>query len=211
MRPFKFWLLSFLAIALFAIISVLVLDAPIALAVRDLFGRRQIPADLATSPVLSVPLISATLFVLCGLAALMGRRFSKLETAILLCNIGILAADAIKNQLKFAFGRTWPDSWGPNVASLVHDNLYAFNYFHGGESLGAFPSGHAAVTAAIMSVLWVLYPKLRVLWGAAVIVASAGLVALNLHFLSDVVVGSFVGASAGLFTVALWQTGWRAP
>jgi hypothetical protein len=36
----------------------------------------------------------------------------------------------------------------------------------------------------------------------AVIIA---LVALNLHFVSDVVAGSFVGISAAFFTVALWK------
>jgi membrane-associated phospholipid phosphatase len=134
----------------------------------------------------------------------MGRQFSKLETVILLCDISTVVADAIKNQLKFVFGRTWPDSWAPNVPSLIHDNVYAFHFFRGGDLFGAFPSGHAAVATAAMSVLWITYPRLRVLWGGVVLLAGAGLIALNLHFLSDVVVGSFVGASTGLFTVTLW-------
>jgi membrane-associated phospholipid phosphatase len=33
--------------------------------------------------------------------------------------------------------------------------------------------------------------------------ADAGLVLLNLHFVSDVAAGTFVGVSAGLFTVGL--------
>jgi membrane-associated phospholipid phosphatase len=37
-----------------------------------------------------------------------------------------------------------------------------------------------------------------------IIAVDLGLVALNLHFLSDVIAGSFVGVSTGLFTVALW-------
>ena len=37
------------------------------------------------------------------------------------------------------------------------------------------------------------------------VAVNVGLVALNLHFLSDVIAGSFVGISTGLFTVALWQ------
>jgi membrane-associated phospholipid phosphatase len=35
--------------------------------------------------------------------------------------------------------------------------------------------------------------------------ADIGLIALNLHFLGDVIAGSFVGVSTGLFTVALWR------
>jgi hypothetical protein len=66
--------------------------------------------ELAGSPFFSVPLVAAAVFVVLGLLAIMGRRFSKLETALLLCDISMLAAYTIKNQLKFAFGRTWPDS-----------------------------------------------------------------------------------------------------
>lgn len=39
--------------------------------------------------------------------------------------------------------------------------------------------------------------------------AGALLVGLNLHFISDVVVGTFVGASIGLFTVTLWSAAYR--
>jgi hypothetical protein len=54
----------------------------------------------------------------------MGRKFSKFETVILLCDISVLAVYAAKDELKFLFGRTWPESWGPNVTSLIRDNAY---------------------------------------------------------------------------------------
>ena len=135
----------------------------------------------------------------------MGRRFSKWETTILLCDISALAVFAAKDELKFFFGRTWPDSWGPNTMSLIRDNAYGFHFFHSGKSFESFPSGHAAVIAAVMSVLWILHPRLRGLWAICVIAADIGLVAMNIHFLSDVVAGSFVGVSTGLFTVAAWR------
>jgi membrane-associated phospholipid phosphatase len=138
--------------------------------------------------------------------AILERRFSRIETAVLLCSISILASQAIKNQLKFVFGRTWPDSWAPDVSSLARDNAYGFHFFQAGTSFESFPSGHAAVAAATLSVLWILYPKLRAVWGLGMVAADVGLVALNLHFVSDVIVGSFVGISTGLFTVALWRT-----
>jgi membrane-associated phospholipid phosphatase len=204
-RTFKVWLGSLLVIALSALISVLWFDKPIALLVYDIFGGRHLSPDVAVSPGLSIPLASAAIFVVCGLAAVMGRRSSRLGTAVLLCDISMLAADAVKNQLKFVFGRTWPDSWGPQILSLIRDQTYGFHFFQYGLSFESFPSGHAAVAAAAMSVLWILYPRLRAVWGAAIVIADVGLVALNLHFLSDVVVGSFVGVSTGLFTVALWR------
>ena len=204
-RTFKAWFVGLLAIALFTPISVLWLDRPIALFVHNMLGSRQIMGDLGRSHVLSISLISALIFLICGISAIMGRRFSKWETMVLLCDISVLGVFAAKNELKFFFGRTWPDSWGPNTMSLIRDNAYGFHFFHSGKSFESFPSGHAAVIAAVMSVLWILHPRLRGLWAICVISADIGLVAVNIHFLSDVVAGSFVGVSTGLFTVAAWR------
>ena len=206
-RTFKLWFGTLLVIAIFVIISVMWLDKPIALLVHEVLGGRRVSAHLAGSPLLSIPLWSASTFVIYGLFAIAGRQFTKLETAVLLCTVSTLAADAIKNQLKLAFGRTWPDSWGPGITSLIHDNAYGFHFFQSGTSFESFPSGHAAVAAAVMSVLWNLFPKRRAAWAICIVIADVGLVALNLHFLSDVVAGSFVGISTGMFTIALWRAG----
>ena len=206
MRAFVAWLAGLLTVTLIAAISVQWIDRPLALWVHDVFGSPHHAVVLADFPVFSIPLVSASLFVILGLWAIMGRRLSKLETAVFLCDISVLAADAIKDQLKFAFGRTWPESWRPGVLSLVHDNAYGFHFFQPGTSFESFPSGHAAVAAAALSVLWIVYPKQRAVWGVGVVTAAVGLVALNLHFLSDVIVGSFVGVSTGLFTVTLWRS-----
>jgi membrane-associated phospholipid phosphatase len=56
----------------------------------------------------------------------------------------------------------------------------------------------------VLSVVWILFPELRVICAIGIIAVDLGLVALNLHFLSDVIAGSFVGISTGLFTVAVW-------
>jgi len=202
-RIFKLWVGSLLLVALFALISVASFDKPVAILVHDLFGTRHF-GRLAHSPGQSIPLISSVIFVICGFAALLGRRFSRLETAVLLCTISLVVTEVIKNQLKFVFGRTWPDSWAPGILSLIHDNQFGFHFFHPGVSFGSFPSGHAAAVAAVMSALWILFPKLRAGCGICVAAADVGLVFLNLHFISDVVVGTFLGVSVGLFTVALW-------
>jgi len=203
-RTFNAWFGTLLAVAIFTPISVLWLDKPIALFVHDTLGR-EVSSSAASSSIVSIPLLSALVFVVCGISAMFGRQFSKLETAILLCDISILATNPIKNGLKFAFGRTWPDSWGPDIHSFIRDNVYGFHFFESGPSFESFPSGHAAVVAAIMSVLWILYPKLRHLFVISIIAVDIGLVGMNLHFLSDVIAGTFVGVSVGLFTVAAWR------
>ena len=200
----KVWIVGLVAVVLFSLISVFLFDKPTAFLVHDIFGSRQISADLADSRILSVPLVTTSIFVVLGVLAIMGRQFSIFEQTILLCDISILITDAIKNQLKFAFGRTWPDSWGPQIVSLVHDNVYGFHFFQSGGSFESFPSGHAAVIAAVMSVLWIVFPKLRPLYAICIVAADIGLVLLNLHFISDVVAGTFAGPSTGLFTVALF-------
>lgn len=202
---FKAWAAALLAVAVFTVISIAWLDRPIALFVHDIFGGRHVSAGVVRAPGLSVPLITSSVFVVFGLAALIGRQFSRLETVVLLCTVGVLAAESVKNQLKFVFGRTWPDSWGPKITSLVRDNVYGFHFFHGGQSFESFPSGHAAVVAAVISVLWISYPRLRMAYAICISTAGLGLVLLNLHFLSDVIAGTFVGISAGWFTVAVWR------
>jgi hypothetical protein len=129
-RSFKAWLSGLLLTTLLASISVMWLDRPIAILINRTFGSRHIPDTVVSSPGLSIPLASAFIFVIYGLSAVMGRNFSKLDSSVLLCDISALAADAIKNQLKFVFGRTWPDSWDPQILSLIHDNVYGFNFFH---------------------------------------------------------------------------------
>jgi membrane-associated phospholipid phosphatase len=204
-RTFKIWLVGFVVTVTVVLVSVQWIDRPIALWIFDVFGGRRIPTQTADR-IFSIPLVATTVFVICGLIAIMGRRFSKLEATIAMCAISTLATTVIKDQLKFAFGRTWPDTWGPGIVSFVRDNVYGFYFFQSGKSFESFPSGHAAVAAAVLSVIWILFPNLRVFCTIGLIAVDIGLVALNLHFLSDVVAGSFVGVSTGLFTVALWST-----
>ena len=205
-RIFKLWLGSLLLVAVFALISVTWFDKPVATWVHDIFGSHHF-GRLARSP--SIPLLSAVIFVIYGFAAILGRRFSKLEIPVLVCTVSLLATEVIKDQLKFAFGRTWPDSWATGILSFIHDNQFGFHFFHGGRSFESFPSGHAAAVAAVMSVLWIMFPRLRAGCAICMVAADLGLVLSNLHFISDVVVGTFVGISGGLFTVALWNAAGR--
>jgi membrane-associated phospholipid phosphatase len=203
-RAFKTWFVGLVLTAVLVSVSVQWFDRPIALWVYDIFGGRRIPTILADR-IFSISLVSAIVFVACGLVAIMGRRFSKLEAAVAMCAISTLATTIIKDQLKFAFGRTWPDTWGPGIVSFLRDHVYGFHFFQSGKSFESFPSGHAAIGAAVLSVVWILFPNRRVICAIGVVAVDIALVALNVHFLSDVVAGTFLGLSTGLFTVALWR------
>ena len=113
----------------------------------------------------------------------------------------------IKDQLKFVFGRTWPDTWINNNPSLIRDGVSGFNFFHGGAGYSAFPSGHTTVTCAVVAVFWVSYPRYRPLYAALVAVVVIGLIGANYHFLSDVIAGGFIGWLTGWIAVSLWDAG----
>lgn len=119
-------------------------------------------------------------------------------TAILL-----ILSDRLKDQLKFVLGRTWPDTWIDNNPSLIQNDVYGFHPFTGGIAYASSPSGHTTVTVAAMSVLWVAYPRLRVLWVALSVTEGVALVSLNYHFVGDVVGGAFLGALCGLSAARL--------
>jgi membrane-associated phospholipid phosphatase len=198
------WLLSLLATAVAVVISYQWLDRPIALLVHALRPHREMFAQLTHIPDLFVPLAVVTSVGL-GLWNLSGRTLSRLQGTAMICSISLIVAEATKNQLKFLFGRTWPETWVQNNASFIRDGAYGFNLFHGGSEYASFPSGHAAVTCAVISVLWISYPKLRPLYLMVALTVVIGLVGANFHFLSDVIAGAFVGTSTGWMAMALWQ------
>jgi membrane-associated phospholipid phosphatase len=207
-QTFKAWLVAFFTTAAFVFVSVRWFDRPIAGILYSTGARQRIPIELADR-IFSIPSLAAVLFVMCGLVAIIERRPSKIEATVAVCTIGTLVTTVIKDQLKFVFGRTWP--------FLLRNDVYGFSFFQSGKFFESFPSGHASVAAVILSVVWFLFPTKRILCAIGIVAVDLVLVGLNLHFLSDVVAGSFVGISTGLFILALWKAiepmmqGARAP
>jgi membrane-associated phospholipid phosphatase len=120
--------------------------------------------------------------------------------------MSVLLTEIIKSQLKFVFGRTWPETFVQNNPSFIRDGVYGFNFFHGGPGYASFPSGHTAAICALSSVLWIMAPKGRPLYVLAVLAVVVGLLGADYHFLSDIIAGGFVGTSVGWMIVALWRT-----
>lgn len=199
------WLLSLVTTVLAVGISYLWFDRPIALLVSVQFPHHEEFARLTHIPDLFVPL-AVVVFVSLGLWTLSGQPLSKIQTAALVCSISLIVTEATKNQLKFIFGRTWPETWVQNNASFIRDGAYGFNLIHGGAGYASFPSGHSATICAVITVLWILYPKLRALYLVAGLAVAIGLIGANYHFLSDVIAGAFVGISTGWMATALWKT-----
>jgi len=85
----------------------------------------------------------------------------------------------------------------------VQNRVYGFHFLHGNLRDSAFPEGHAIGAAAIITVLWMMVPRLRI---PSVLVTAAvlsGILVNNFHWLSDMVAGGFLGVSIGWMTVRL--------
>lgn len=203
MTAIQKWSLSLIACAFAVVISYVWIDRPVATLVsRYVSPREQLGA--LTKGFDPLAMAAVVVFVGLGLFALSERHLPRRLTAALLCSISLILTQAVKNQLKFAFGRTWPATWVDNNLSFIRDGVYGFNFFHGGVGYSSFPSGHSAVACAVLSIFWIIYPKFRPFYILAMFAVTAALVGMNLHFLSDVIAGAFVGISTAWITATLW-------
>src|ERR1700722_9288035 len=104
---FRNWLVCLFLTAASAFVSYEWVDRPIAFFVHDHRSPNEIFVWLQRIPE-SFPPLAALAFVALGLTALSKGRLSMFQAVMLLCSLSLVVADAIKDQLKFLFGRTWP-------------------------------------------------------------------------------------------------------
>jgi membrane-associated phospholipid phosphatase len=208
MNGLRNWSLGFLGTAVAITVSYLWLDQPIAHLAHAELQRFHLFEKLTLIPDALVPLAVVAFGVL-GLRGLTGRPLSRFQTVMLLSGVSLAVAIIIKDQLKFAFGRPWPETWMRNNPSFIRDGLYGFQPFHGGSGYASFPSGHTTVICTVMTVLWICYPRFRAVYALCVAAVAVGLVGANFHFLSDVIAGGFLGMTVGWLGVGMWESGAR--
>ncbi len=196
------WCIGLVITAAGVIASDLWLDKPIALFIQRNITDKTIFVWLHRLPVAFL-IVSLPILAWCGLSALMSLPFSRVQAVGLACTISFIATNFINNQLKYAFGRTWPETWIQDNPSFIRNGVFGFNPFHGGPSFAAFPSGHVAVVCAVITVLWWSYPKLWPIYSPCVVAVVVGLLGANYHFLSDIFGGMFVGISVGYITAKI--------
>jgi membrane-associated phospholipid phosphatase len=202
MVPLQKWAAGLGLTAVTVAASYLWLDRPIAMLAHGTTTQSPIFAELTYLPEPLVPMSLLALFAL-GLWALAGQPLYKPHRVVLLCGVSLIVAESFKSELKYIFGRTWPETWVNGNPSLIHDGVYGFNFFHGGPGYASFPSGHTTAACAVASVLWICYPRLRALYGSVVGAVAIGLIGADYHFLSDIIAGGFVGTTTGWFAVLL--------
>ena len=151
-----------------------------------------------------LPPAAAVCLVIAGCAAAFGGwRPGKWGLTLVACALSVVVAVAVRMQLKFDFGRTWPDTWVDHNPSWIVNGAYGFHFFHGGEGWTSFPSGHMMVISSAMAVLWQRVRPLRWLWSTLVFLVAVGLWGANFHFVGDIIAGTYLGAGCAAGVLAL--------
>jgi membrane-associated phospholipid phosphatase len=141
------------------------------------------------------------------LTILMIRRawgpFLRWQKVLLVACISLIVADDFRISLGDVFGRYWPQTWQHDNPSLIGTGAYGFHPFQRGDDIGSFPSGHACRIVGFAGVWTIAMPDSRIV--ATVVSASMllSLVAMNYHFVSDVIAGSVLGALIAAHTTHL--------
>jgi len=146
------------------------------------------------------PTLPAAVVVLvaAGVGALSGWPPPPWFKTLIACSVATVIAVVIKDELKYACGRLWPETWINHNPSWIGNAAFGFFPFHGGEGWGSFPSGHTTRMAAFMAVLWLRVPRLRWLWTTLVSLVALGLFGADYHFVGDIIAGAYLGVACAV-------------
>ncbi|HEY3916227.1 MAG TPA: phosphatase PAP2 family protein [Stellaceae bacterium] len=103
---------------------------------------------------------------------------------------GILA-----DIMKPVFGRARP-------VLLFRENLYGFTWRSAHANAWSFPSGHSITVVALAVSLYAIYPPLWPAYALLALLVMASRIVLDMHYLSDVIVGAYFGSVAAWALVA---------
>jgi lipid A 4'-phosphatase len=185
--------LGTLAMVVACALSILWIDRPLALALKENAGGLERVANgvaafgtatmwLVAAGVMGIALWLASRRVASEARATAYRTASQ-RALFFIVSVG--GAGLVVNLLKIVFGRARP-------RLLFREDLYGFQFFGGNADVWSFPSGHTVTAFAVAAAIYFLWPRLAapfivfaVLVGLARIVATA-------HYLSDVFFGIYV-------------------
>ena len=128
------------------------------------------------------------------------------QKALFVACLSLIVADDFRISLGDVFGRYWPNTWINNNPSLIGTGAYGFHPFERGDDVGSFPSGHAARILAFAGVWLVAMHRSRSLQVVVILLSTSmlvSLVAMNYHFVSDVIAGSVLGGIVAMYAAQL--------
>ena len=113
------------------------------------------------------------------------------KASIYILSTTILSGIAV-NIIKVIFGRARPILY-------IKEHIYGFSWFNLDVVHRSFPSGHSTTAMAVAIAFALLLPKYRIWFISFGLAIALSRVILTEHYLSDVIVGSFLGYSSSLF------------
>ncbi|MDZ4818415.1 MAG: phosphatase PAP2 family protein [Planctomycetota bacterium] len=198
---------SFLVIAataLMVVVCYFYVDRPVAFFVhRDGVNHHALFKWLTYPP----PLVQSWSPLL--LVLLMIRRgfgpFRPWQHTLVIACVSLVVADVFRSSIGDISGRYWPETWFGNP-SLIGNGAYGFHPNFGEGDDGSFPSGHSARIGGFLGVWWLMAPRGRVLYAIIGLPMLLSLIAMDYHFVSDVIAGSVLGGIIATYAVCLATT-----
>jgi membrane-associated phospholipid phosphatase len=119
-------------------------------------------------------------------------RLKEAANRFLYLFLAVAGSGLIVDVLKFVFGRARPKLF-------FEQNIYGIKFFGTEHLYYSFPSGHSATAFSLAVGTALFFPRfaLPLFMGAAFVAFSR--IAINAHYLGDIVVGAYIGA-----VFALW-------
>lgn len=131
-----------------------------------------------------------------GVALRFEALLAKAKRLSFLFLLSLAASGAVVNLIKILAGRHRP-------RDLFGQSEYGFEPFQFRHALDSFPSGHSQTIFVVTTVLALAMPKRwRSISLAGAMIAATRITMTN-HYLSDVVVGSYIGIAAVLLIAPL--------
>lgn len=192
----RIWCLSFAACIAVAAFAFKKIDVPVAHGVWR-FGAHLSSLNSAFGATVILSLESVVVLSLIVARLLRGHISRFAETLALACLASICAYGVNDDVLKPLFGVRSP------VAVIEHGATHSFNFALGFANT-SFPSGHMMLAGAFAGVFMRFYGiSIRPL--AVLLLIAAGLLVVGgWHFVSDVIMGAFLGVTAGILAAEGW-------
>ena len=205
-RGVRPWLTGLIAVLVTAPLAYFFIDRPLAtLSYENLRPYRKI-FDAMTRIIDPFAAIAGIVFLIAIVCVARGKDIGPVLQKLLRVSAGLCATIVVKDQLKYAFGRTWPETWVLNNPSYFKDGVFGFTPFHSGPGWASFPSGHTTVVCALAASLSVLFPRGRPLYALAVASVVIGLIGADYHWLSDIIAGAGLGTAMGVTAAKVGRT-----
>jgi len=190
-------LAGMLGTVLVVALSMAFVDRPVARLVRDGDARVHTAFAFITQFGLSGGYLIVTAVLFVGLRVTAFRTSDAVRARQFLLNayralyiFVVLAASGIAADLiKVICGRARPKL-------LFRDDVYGFSWGAAQADYWSFPSGHATTIAGLAMALYLLWPRGLPFYVAAALLVMTSRVALDAHYVSDVLAGAALGGAA---------------